>query len=189
MKTMILLLVTALTFAQNDKENYLSFSGALDARNLISGSNPTNNESALNYLLQFAMVSKNFEVNVGYERFSMIQYSKNTIGFGYHIPLHTRIGNLNIKSTIIPSIEPTLINRWGKWGGGISYEQKSSHLTVGANLAYRIHISDSIAIEYLFNALPRVDLSAMYGSASTKEKKSANGIPRRIQVSSAIFCF
>ena len=63
MKTMILLLVTALTFAQNDKENYLSFSGALDARNLISGSNPTNNESALNYLLQFAMVSRNFEIN------------------------------------------------------------------------------------------------------------------------------
>ncbi|MEM0575670.1 hypothetical protein [Flavobacterium polysaccharolyticum] len=177
MKTLFLLLVSTIAFAQSDKENYLSFSGALDARNLISGSDPTNNESALNYLLQFAMVSKNFEINVGYERFSMIQYSKNTIGFGYHIPLYARIGAMNIKSTIIPSIEPTLINRWGKWGGGISTEQKSSHLTVGANLAYRIHISDSIAIEYLFNALPRVDLCAMYGSASTKDKKSANGIP------------
>ena len=54
----------------------------------------------MNYLLQFAMVSRNFEINVGYERFSMIQYSKNTIGFGYHIPLHTRIGNLNIKSLV-----------------------------------------------------------------------------------------
>lgn len=177
MKTTILLLVTALTFAQNDKENYLSFSGALDARNLISGSAPTNNKSALNYLLQFSMVSKNFEVNVGYERFSMIQFSKNTIGFGYHIPLHARIGNKTIKSTIIPSLEPTLINRWGTWGGGISYEQKSSHISVGGNLAYRIHLSDSIALEYHFNALPRVDLSSMYGSVSTKDKKSANGIP------------
>jgi len=177
MKTLILLLVSAIAFAQSDKENYLSFSGALDARNLISGSDPTNNKSGLNYLLQFSMVSRNFEINVGYERFSMIQYSKNTIGFGYHIPLYARIGAMNIKSTIIPSIEPTLINRWGNWGGGISYEQKSSHLSVGANLAYRIHISDSIAVEYLFNALPRVDINTMYGNSNWKDRKSMNGVP------------
>lgn len=177
MKTLFLLLVSAIAFAQSDKENYLSFSGALDARNLVSGSEPTDNKSGLNYLLQFAMVSRNFEINVGYERFSMIQFSKNTIGFGYHIPLHARIGSMNIKTTIIPSIEPTLINRWGNWGGGISSEQKSSHLSVGANLAYRIHISDSIAVEYMFNALPRVDINAMYGNANWKERKSLNGIP------------
>jgi hypothetical protein len=177
MKTLILLLASVIAFAQNEKENYLSFSGALDARNLVSGSEPTNNKSGLNYLLQFAMVSRNFEINVGYERFSMIQFSKNTIGFGYHFPLHARIGSKNIKSVIIPSIEPTLINRWGNWGEGLSFEQTSSHLSVGANLAYRIHISDSIAVEYLFNALPRVDINAMYGNSNWKERRSINGVP------------
>lgn len=177
MKIFILLLVSVIAFAQNEKENYLSFSGALDARNLVSGSEPTNNKSGLNYFLQFAMVSRNFEINVGYERFDMIQFSKNTIGLGYHIPLYARIGSMNIKSVIIPSIEPTLINRWGNWGGGISDEQKSSHLSIGANLAYRIHISDSIAVEYLFNALPRVDINAMYGNSNWKERRSINGVP------------
>ncbi|MFY8112196.1 MAG: hypothetical protein ACOVKP_09325 [Flavobacterium sp.] len=177
MKTFILLLVSVIAFAQNEKENYLSFSGALDARNLVSGSEPTNNKSGLNYFLQFAMVSRNFEINIGYERFDMIQFSKNTIGLGYHIPLYARIGSMHIKSVIIPSIEPTLINRWGNWGGGISVEQKSSHLSIGANLAYRIHISDSIAVEYLFNALPRVDINAMYGNSNWKERRSINGIP------------
>ncbi|MGL5112300.1 MAG: hypothetical protein ACRC6O_06650 [Flavobacterium sp.] len=177
MKILILLLAYACSFGQSDKENYISFSGALDARNLVSGSEPTNNKSGFNYLLQFAMVSRNFEVNVGYERFSMIQFSKYTIGFGYHIPLYARIGNMQLKSCIIPSVEPTLINRWGNWGGGIAFDQKSSHLSVGGNLAYRIHISDSLAVEYLFNVLPRVDINAMYGNSNWKERRSTSGIP------------
>ncbi|CAM2883470.1 hypothetical protein SAMN05444143_102253 [Flavobacterium succinicans] len=177
MKTLILLLVSVFTFAQSDKENFIAFSGAVDARNLFLGSEPTNYKSGINYLLQFAMVSRNYEVNVGYESFSITQFSKFTIGFGYHIPLRFNIGSLLIKSTIIPSMEPTLINRWGNWGGGISYDQKSSHISVGGNLAYRINISDSIAIEYLFNVLPRVDLNAMYGDGSWDNRRSLNGIP------------
>lgn len=177
MKIFILLLVSIVVFGQNEKENYLSFSGALDAKNLVSGSEPTANKSGLDYLIQFSMISRNFEINVGYERFSMIQFSKYTLGFGYHIPLHARVAGLYIKSSIIPSIEPTLINRWGNWGGGIAFEQKSSHISVGANLALRIHLSDSIAVEYLFNALPRVDINAMYGNSYWKDRKSTGGIP------------
>jgi hypothetical protein len=177
MKTLILLLVSIAAFAQGDKENYISFSGALDAKNLVSGSEPTDNKSGFDYLIQFGMVSRNFEINVGYERFSMIQFSKSTIGFGYHIPLYVRVAGMTIKSTIIPSIEPTLINRWGTWGGGISFKQKSAHISAGANLAYRIHLSDSIAVEYLFNVLPRVDINTMYGNSNWKDRKSTGGIP------------
>ncbi|WP_269684899.1 hypothetical protein [Flavobacterium lacustre] len=177
MKKLILILVTSLTFAQKGTEHYIYFSGAVDVLNLAVGSKPTEYKSGLDYFLQFGMVARNFEINIGYERFGMVQFSKNTIGLGYHFPLYSHIGNKDIKVVFIPSIEPTIINRWGTWGDGLSYDQASSHLSVAGNLSLRAHLSDSFAVEYLFNALPRVDIYGKYDNNNWSGRTSINDVP------------
>jgi hypothetical protein len=140
-----------------DQEHYLAFSAGFDIRNATIGSKVTTEKPAFDLLYQFAMVSKNIEVNIGYERFNDICFDKMTFGVGYHFPLYGRIGNTVIKTVLIPSIEPTLIGRWGN-----EWECRSSHLSIGGNLALRWHLSDKIALELLSNFLPRTDLSARY---------------------------
>ena len=154
----IILFSAFTTYSQHkDQEHYIYFSGALDFRNAISGSQPTNNKPALDLLYQFGMVGQNIEVNIGYEQFKAICFEKYTIGVGYHFPLYGRIGNTIIKTVLIPSIEPTLIGRWGD-----EWQTTSSHLSIGGNLSLRWHLSDKIGLELLSNFLPRTDLYARY---------------------------
>ena len=177
MKKLLFLLFTTCIFAQNNKEHYVYFSGAIDVKNLMVGSEPIHNKSGLDYLFQFGMVGRNLEVNVGYEYFRHIQFSKFTTGVGYHFPMHTNIGNRKIKTVIIPSIEPTLINRWGTRGDAISYDLASSHLSVGGNLSLRWHLSKHLAVEYLYNILPRIDIYAQYYNKNGDGRASINGVP------------
>jgi hypothetical protein len=148
-------------------------------RNAILGSAPTNNEPALDLLVQFSMVSRNVEINIGYEAFPRLDFSKYTIGVGYHTHLYGNLFRRVIHTVFIPSIEPTLINRHGDWGGGIGHRQESSHLSFSLSLGLRWNLSDDIAVEYLFNALPRTDLKAMYGKDLdiTNGKASISGVP------------
>lgn len=161
------------------QDNYLAFSGAFDVKNTITGGKSTNNEAAVDFLVQFAMVSRDVEVNIGYEAFPRLDFSKYMIGVGYHTHLYGNLFRRVIHTVFIPSIEPTLINRHGDWGGGIDYDQESSHLSLGLSLGLRWDLSDGIAVEYLFNALPRTDLKAMYGNAMdiTTGKASVSGVP------------
>lgn len=62
-----------------------------------------------------------------------------------------------LKTTLIPSIEPGVIGRWGT-----EWQTVSSHLSLGGNLALRWNLSDKIAIEYSLHVLPRTDLNARY---------------------------
>lgn len=154
----VIALICGIANAQNkDQEGYIYFSGAIDIRNAVIGSEPTNNKPALDVLYQFGMVGQNIEVNIGYERFNAISFDKFTFGVGYHFPLYGRIGNSVIKTVFIPSIEPTLIGRWGD-----EWQCSSSHLSIGGNLALRWHLSDKTALELLSNFLPRTDLSSRY---------------------------
>lgn len=159
----ILSIVFALFIAINsfsqttEKESYLSFSAGFDFKNAIIGSEATKHKSAGDFLGKFSMVGNNIEVNVGYEHFKKISFSKYTIGVGYHFPLYGRIGNTTIKTFLIPSIEPTIINRWGN-----EWQTKSSHLSIGANLGLRWHLNEHISSELLLNSLPRVDLHTRY---------------------------
>lgn len=178
--TKLITIVVALFFTKvAAQDNYLAFSGAFDVRNAIIGSRPTNNESAIDFLAQFSIVSRDVEVNVGYEAFPRLDFSKYTIGVGYHTHLYGNLFGRVIHTVFIPSIEPTIINRHGDWGGGIGYDQESSHLSLGLSLGLRWNLSDDIAVEYLFNALPRVDLYAMYGNEMdiTTGKASISGVP------------
>ena len=132
----------------------------LDIRNAIVGSEPTNNKSEINFMLQFGMIGGNTEVSVGYERFEAICFDKMFFSVGHHFPLYGNLFGKEVKTILIPSIEPSLIGRWGS-----EWETKSSHLTIGASLALRYEISHKISIELQCNALPRVDLFARYPEA------------------------
>jgi hypothetical protein len=147
-----------------DKEHYIGFSAAVDVRNGIVGSDPTDNKPALDMLYQALIVTPcNIEINIGYESFKDIHFEKYTMGVGYHFPLYGQILGREIKTTFIPSIEPTLIGRYGQ-----EWQTTSSHLSVGGNLALRWNISDKVAVEWLCNFLPRTDLMARYPELHTK---------------------
>lgn len=154
---LMLLFSTTFSFSQTEKENYLSVSLGFDVRNATAGSEATKFKASGDFLGKFSMVGNNIEVNIGYEHFEKIYFSKYTIGLGYHFPLYGRIGNTTIKTVLIPSIEPTIINRWGE-----EWESRSSHLSIGANLGVKWDLNDRLSTEVLFNYLPRVDLHARY---------------------------
>lgn len=161
---LIFLLIISLIMVCNgysqtrDQEHYIGFSTAFDVRNGIVGSEPTNNKPALDVFYQALIAAPcGVEINIGYESFKSIGFEKYTMGVGYHFPLYGRIGNRVIKTTLVPSVEPTIIGRWGE-----EWQCTSSHLSIGGNLALRWNLSDKIAVEWLCNFLPRTDLSARY---------------------------
>lgn len=174
--TIVVFLIFSKMIAQED---YIAFSAAFDVRNAITGSKPTGNESALDLLMQFSMVSNDVEVNIGYETFPRLDFVKYTIGVGYHTHFYGHFLGKSIHTIFIPSIEPTLINRRDNWGGGIGHSQVSSHLSLGLSLGLRWDLSKGFSVEYLFNALPRTDSKAMYGNTmdSTRGRLSVSGVP------------
>ena len=150
LKIIFLLLTTTVLFSQpTEKEQYKYFSTAIDIENATTGN--------LDALYQIGLVSKNVEINIGYEHFNAICFGKYTFGVGYHFPMYAYPLGYEIKTVLIPSLEPTLINRWGT-----EWQCRSSHYTIGANLALRWHITEEFAGELLLNSLPRTDLAARY---------------------------
>lgn len=163
MKFTLLLLLTTIAFSQPRKpqEHYYYFSAALDVRNATFGSAPTNYNPEIDALYQMGIVSQNIEVNIGYENFNAISFSKYSVGVGYHFQLYAYPFGHEIKTVLVPSLEPTIINRWGT-----EWECSSSHLSIGANIGLRWHFTDYLGVELLYNALPRVDLKARYPTAN-----------------------
>lgn len=174
--TLLFILTIFSSYSQQQKDTYISFTSGFDIRNEVVGSASINNKPSLNYQFQFGMVGNNVEINVGYQISPRLDFDKYTVGVGYHFHLYGNILKLPIHTVFIPSIEPTLIGRHGTWGGRLLYNQVSSHMSLGLNLTFRWHVNDNSAFEYSFSALPRTDLSAMYGEISTKDRASIAGI-------------
>jgi len=158
-KLLLILLITTATYSQN-----VYFLAGFDIKNMIVGSAPTENKPELDLLLRFGMVGTipnhitTLEVQVGYERFEKLDYSRSFFGLGVQLYPFKDI-------TVIPTIEPSLIDRWDNWGGGLGeIKQKSSHLTLGASLAVRYELSYHISLEIQSGVLPRTDLYTMYRS-------------------------
>jgi len=171
MKNLLFLLLPTIVFSQ---DNYMSFSAGVDINNIV-GAGVTDNSSQLNYVVQFTMVSQNIEVSLGTEAFPVLDLRRYFVGAGYHFPLYAYVSRNEIKTTFIPSIEPSLIDRHGTWGGGLSGDNKSSHLSMALNLALQWDISDSFSIQYSANFLPRTDLKTKYPADMWNEKiKVAN---------------
>ena len=153
---LLLLLTSSGIFAQ-EKDHYIAVLSGLDIGNASSGGKYTTYNPELNIITKFIMVGKGVEVNVLYERFEAINFSKYGFGIGYQLPLYGRLGNTVLKTTFIPSIEPCLIDRWGE-----EWEVSSSHLSIGANASFRWFFNDNLGAEILLNAIPRTDLKARY---------------------------
>lgn len=147
MKKLLFILIFC-SIATNSQNIYIS--GGIDVRNAIKGSNPTNNKPAIDAIIQFGMIGKKTELVIGYEKFQTISFDKFFFGLGHQFLVNNEI-------TLIPSIEPSLIGRWGK-----NWQSVSSHLSVGASLAIRYKLSDHLSLELKGNALPRTDLKASY---------------------------
>lgn len=163
------ILLSVSTFAQR---GFMAGSVGFDVKNTFSGSKPTNNEPSADLLFQFKVVgNKGMEVGIGYEIFPRIDFSKYTMSYGYNFPLYGYIKGHEIKTNVFVNIEPTIINRWGNWGGGISYTQNSSFLSVGANVGARWFFDEHLGIETQYNVLPRQDSAAMYGNVSNHKVK------------------
>ncbi len=158
-KIILLLLLSCSVYAQ--KDNYISFSAAIDIKNGLVGSKPTNCEPKLDVIYQFSLVDRNVEVNVSYELFNAIGFNKYSAGVGYHFKLYGYVFKNEIKTTIIPSIEPTLIGRW-KTKLNNDWYDSSSHMTLGANLEIKWDLNEKLSLGIQCNALPRVDLSSRY---------------------------
>lgn len=152
MRTVIALLcVASVTFGQKDR--YLSFAAGTDFRS-----------PGDDLIVQTALVSQDVEVNLSYEHYADSDFSRFAFGLGYHFRLYAYPGGREVVTTFIPSIEPTLINRWGNWGGGLGErDQSSSHLSLSLNLSLNWKLNDTSGVELTANLLPRTDLEAMYG--------------------------
>jgi hypothetical protein len=153
-KTLLMLLIGSLAFSQTQTP-YVGFIGGFDIKNALVGSEPTNNKSELNYSLQFIMVGKNVECGIGYESFKRIDFNRMYLSAGYQFPISEKI-------KLIPTLEPSIINRSDNWGGGISYELKQSFLSLALNLSLQYNLNDKLALRTDLNLLPRTDQKMMY---------------------------
>lgn len=168
----ILMIIVSFTMSSQDKDDYLSLEAGFDVLK------PTKD-----YIFEMSWVYQNAEVNLGYEIYPEIDFQKYTVGLGYHFPLYAYIGK-EIKTTFIPTIEPTLITRAGTWGDGLGRDNETneivmsnkSHFAIGLNLSLNWRLLDDIGLEYTFNMLPRTDLKALYGDIR-KNSMSINGTP------------
>ena len=151
-KLLIALLLTNLATAQ-----HVYFASGIDVRNAAIGSNATDNKQELNYSLEFKMVgNNNVEVGIGFEQFNRIDFNRMYGSVGYRFEVGTLV--------LTPTIEPTLINRYDNWGGGISYEMKQSFMTIGAGVTIEHSFNDKFGIQLYCGALPRPDTKMMYGT-------------------------
>ncbi len=151
-KLIFLLLFTCLLQAQR-KNGYVAFVVGADIKNVVIGSEATQNKPEFNILYKLSMVGDKVEVFAGYEQFKAIGYDKISFGVGYHIKYK--------KIALIPSIEPCLISR--EVNGF-----QTSNLSIGFNTSVRYFVAKNIGIELVFNALPRTDLKQLYPTIHRK---------------------
>lgn len=153
-KLLFALIATATMQAQ-----HVYFSTGLDLNNAITGSEATNNKASYNGIYTFGMVDrKGYEVGIIYEHFEKLDFNRFSFFVGKSISITEKIA-------VIPTLEPTLINRSDDWGGGLGYKDNpSSHLTLGFSLPIRYDLNDTFAVELYSNYMYRTDIVAKYGT-------------------------
>lgn len=138
MKTILIFLFTITLSAQH------TFSFGVDAKNLIYGSQPTNNEPALDFQVRFLGRQNHVEVGIAYEQFSRIAY-RDVMFFVNYVTgqdLQVAIG--------------------AEHGIGIRNDNMS-FITLGGNAEIRYFINN-IGISLQANTMYRPDLYVLYRS-------------------------
>jgi len=135
------------------KAQNVQFSVAIDVRNGITGSDPTDNKPALDLLLGYQMIDKNgMVVGLFYESFKEIEFTKYGFTLGYQVDVSERF-------KIIPDVEFGMIIRKDFDG----FEGKGSFFTIGGNATFQYDISEHFALSMKTNISKRTDLDYMYG--------------------------
>jgi len=152
--TLIVLLISCMSYAQNK----LTFSIGGDVRNCIVGSDPTNNEPKADLLFKLTIQNQSImEFGLGAEVFPAIDYTKVFVSIGARLPILERLD-------IIASLEPSVIDRTGTWGGSTNGKDVyRSYVTGGGSLVLRYKPFNSIYFEAQTNITYREDLVARYG--------------------------
>lgn len=190
MKTLLFLLLSAVTFAQG----HLAFVAGADIRNGIQGSDPTGNKPELNLLVRFeAITESGLGAVVFYEGFKAIEFQKYGVGFKQEFKLKEKL-------TVGYILEPTIIKRnWGQLpiydayqfynlinsnpeydenteftqqellDAGvdiIGYEDnKVRYLSFGISVPVSYMLTKNIGVELQYNGLYRTDLKDRYGDS------------------------
>jgi hypothetical protein len=153
-KIILAILITGLSFAQNNP--YVAFSASVDVRNAIVGSQPTENNPELNFILGFQMVGKSVEVGIFYESFKSIEFSRYGVNAGYQFPIIEKL-------TITPSLQFSMISRKEVEQ---EYYGEGCFLSYGANLNIRYEIIDNLTIGLRSECVARTDLNYLYGGSN-----------------------
>lgn len=165
---MILVFVITGTQAQiSKKESYIELSAGLDLANTTIGSPPTRNKPALDFTLRGILVGSNIEVDIAYERFSEIHFTKWSLAAGYAFPLYMWAFKREIRTTFIPTIEPynQIIRNGGDW------DKKQGYMSFfgSANLGFRWQITEHWVLGTNTNFCTRNDLYDRYPEIHKKK--------------------
>jgi hypothetical protein len=128
-----------------------------DVKNGIVGSDPTSNKPALDIIILAGATDKNgIAVEIGYENFQAIKFSKMYFGVGYTLIHWSK------KLECVLSVEPTYITRdWGEYG-------KVTYTTIGASSRATYKLSDNLGVSALGNVLLREDNADRYSISTPK---------------------
>ncbi|WP_339889774.1 hypothetical protein [uncultured Flavobacterium sp.] len=150
------LVASAFTYSQNK----ITFSLGGDIRNCLVGSNPTENKPKADLLFKLTIQNdRMMEIGIGAEVFPHIDYTKVFVTVG------RRINILN-NFDIIGSVEPSIIDRTGTWGGeSDGVDLYRSYVSAGASLTLRYKPFNNIFFEAQGNFTYREDLKARYNES------------------------
>ncbi len=138
-KKLLLLLCSTFCYGQN-------FYGSV-------GSDLTSLNAKLGFVYQYST-----EITIGNEFNPGLEFNRMYVGAGAQFWFDTEV------FCLIPTIEPSLITRYGSWGTNehISGYGKSTHPTLGLTLAMRYEISPTLSVEYSPLFLMRPDIKSKY---------------------------
>jgi len=171
MKKLLLsmLLLSAVTYGQKaEPETYFSASLSADGQNLIFGSKPTNNESALDLRLKLHAVGNNFEMSPGYERFNQIGFERYSLDFGWHSQRYIPeswipFSDDDFDFTAVPSIGFSMIKRYGHIvEETLHTDGKPAFLAVQGSISFRKKISDHFLLDWTVEGITRGDTKTLY---------------------------
>lgn len=142
---------------QLSKESYLSVSFKTDVKNALVGSEPTDYKPALNYQIKVNMVSDNFELAPGYERFNEIDFERFSLDFGWHSQRYIPLGFKEFDFTIVPSAGFSMIKRYSELEDG-----HPMFFAVQGSLSFRYKLSDKLLIDWTVEGITRSDIKYLY---------------------------
>jgi len=134
--TILLILLTVIGYSQ------ISTTIGFDIKNMVVGSEQTNNNPSLDLIIGFKARENNLEIGLNYERFQKINYQDYSVTVGFY---HE---STNKKNLFYSNLE----------FGQIIREENIGHFYHGVNIGYTYSINQHLGIVLETNIANRTDL-------------------------------